>query len=56
MPWCDLFKYEIKAIAGNKPLLITVFVGVIFYSFFIPTALSKPNTDQSSSDHCRYGQ
>jgi ABC-2 type transport system permease protein len=36
MPWCDLFKYEIKAIAGNKPLLITVFVGVIFYSFLYP--------------------
>lgn len=36
MLWTSLVKAEFKAIFSNIPLLITVFFGVIFYSFLYP--------------------
>lgn len=46
MPWSRLIKAEIKAIFNNVPLLITVFFGVIFYSFLYPL----PYKNQTPTD------
>jgi len=46
MPWSRLIKAEIKAIFSNVPLLITVFFGVIFYSFLYPL----PYKNQTPTD------
>lgn len=46
MPWSRLIKAEVKAIFNNVPLLITVFFGVIFYSFLYPL----PYKNQTPTD------
>ncbi|MBW1636557.1 MAG: ABC transporter permease [Deltaproteobacteria bacterium] len=37
----QLFKYEIRAIFTNSPLLLTVFGGVLFYSFLYPLPYAR---------------
>ena len=41
MTWQQLFIYELKAIFSDKALLLTVFGGVIFYSFLYPLPYSQ---------------
>ncbi|SET68014.1 ABC transporter permease [Thalassotalea agarivorans] len=41
LAWSKLFKAECKAIFSNVPLLVTVFFGVVFYSFLYPLPYAK---------------
>lgn len=36
MSWWDLFLCELRAIFGNRSIMLTVFGGVVFYSFLYP--------------------
>lgn len=36
MSWLSLFWYELRAILTNPAVMLTVFVGVVFYSFLYP--------------------
>ncbi len=41
MSWLTLLRYELKAIFSHKPLLLTVFGGVLLYSFLYPLPYSN---------------
>jgi len=46
MTWTKLFKSELNAVFTNGPLLVTVFAGVIFYSFLYPLPYSEQTPQQ----------
>jgi len=46
MTWTKLFKSELNAILTNIPLMVTVFAGVIFYSFLYPLPYSQQTPQQ----------
>jgi ABC-2 type transport system permease protein len=41
MSWWDICKHELRAVFTNQAILLTVFGGVLFYSFLYPLPYSK---------------
>ncbi|GAD80796.1 ABC transporter permease [Vibrio ezurae] len=48
MSWLSIFKLELKAILSNPVVVLTIFGGVVFYSFLYPLPYAKQVPNQQS--------